>query len=281
MLTKALKIEPLGAVMGARITGLDLSRPIDQGAVDDVLEALAKHQFIVLPDQHISPEQQRDFGAAMGTLNVHPHMESLEGFPEVLNIAKEADDTLNFGGGWHTDLTFLEEPPLGSVLYARDIPARGGDTLFAHMGAAYDALSAGLKNMLEGLVAVHTARNIYGEKGVYSSSDHPAKNRDVEEASNTCEHPVIRTHPVSGQKLIFVNPAFTYNFKGMTRAESKPLLNYLCEFATQPQFVYRHCWQVNDVAMWDNRSTQHYALNDYQGSRRVMHRVTVDGDKPF
>jgi len=276
-----MQITPIGSIMAARIEGVDLSQTQDNETTVAIQQALVDHGFIVFPNQHISPEQQIAFGLQFGSLNVHPHMESLEGYPEVLNITKEPSDKANFGGGWHTDLTFLEEPPLGSILYAREVPPLGGDTLYANMFAAYEALSDGMKRLLDGLVAVHSASKIYAEGGVYSKDAHPAKNREVAAANATCEHPVVRTHPENGRKLLFVNPSFTIRFKDMRRSESEPLLKYLFAHANSPEFVYRHQWQINDIAMWDNRSTQHYALNNYQGHRREMHRVTVNGNKPF
>jgi taurine dioxygenase len=276
-----MKVTPIGSVLGARIDGVDLSSSQTNETTHAIQQALVDHGFIVFPGQQITPEQHLAFGAQFGPLNVHPHMDSLKGYPEILNITKEPDEKANFGGGWHTDLTFMEEPPLGSILYAREIPTVGGDTLFANMFAAYDALSGGMKDMLDGMVAIHSATKIYAEGGIYSNQQHPAKNREVEAANATCEHPVVRTHPDSGRKLLFVNPSFTLRFKNMTKSESKPILKYLYGHATSPEFVYRHQWHVNEVAMWDNRSTQHYALNDYHGQRRTMHRVTVNGDRPF
>jgi len=276
-----MEITPLCSMMGARIEGVDLAAARDNATTDAIQQALVDYGFIVFPDQHITPEEHIAFGAQFGPPNVHPHMESLEGHPEILNIKKEPEETANFGGGWHTDLTFLEEPPLGSILYAREVPPLGGDTLYANMIAAYDALSEGMKEMLEGMVAIHSASRIYAQGGVYANDKHPAKNKEEQAALATCEHPVVRTHPVSGRKLLFVNRSFTLRFKNMRKSESRPILQYLYNHSTSAEFVYRHQWTVNDVAMWDNRSTQHYALNDYQGHRRVMHRVTVDGDRPF
>ncbi|MEN3950798.1 TauD/TfdA family dioxygenase [Iodidimonas sp. SYSU 1G8] len=278
----SIEIEPLGAAAGARIHGVDLSQPLDEADFARVRRALLDHLVIFFPDQHLSPDEHKAFGLRFGTLNIHPHVKPLDGHPEVLNIVKEPDDRLNFGGGWHSDMSFLDKPVLGSILYAREIPRTGGDTMWANMCLAYDALSTGMKQMLAGLTAIHTAEDIYGAQGIYNNDDRRSmRTQAAEQASGRAEHPVVRTHPETGRKLLFVNEAFTTKFKGMTRAESRPLLDFLCQHATSAPFVYRHRWTENEVAFWDNRCTQHFALNDYAGQRRVMHRVTVNGDRPY
>jgi taurine dioxygenase len=264
-----IEIEPLGSAAGARIHGVDLSQPMSGNVFGQVRQALLDHLVIFFPDQQLTPDQHKAFGRLFGTLNIHPHVKPLEGHPEVLNIVKEPTDKRNFGGGWHSDMTFQQEPALGSILYAREIPASGGDTMWANMYMAYESLSDGMKKLLDGLVAVHTnARTAMVTMA-------------AEQASGRAEHPVVRTHPETGRKLLFVNEAFTTKFKGMTRAESQPLLDFLTRHATSAPFVYRHRWEKDEVGFWDNRCTQHYALNDYHGQRRVMHRVTVDGDRPY
>ncbi|MBI1181169.1 MAG: taurine dioxygenase [Alphaproteobacteria bacterium] len=276
----SIEIETLGSAAGARLHGADLSRPLTDNVFGEVRQALLDHLVIFFPDQHLTPEQHKAFGRRFGTLNVHPHVKALDGHPEVLNIVKEPEMRLNFGGGWHSDMTFLEKPVLGSILYARVLPRAGGDTMWANMYAAYDALSGGMKRLLDGLVAIHTADGIYGSGGVYSTNK-GMETMAHEQAADRAEHPVVRTHPETGRKLLFVNPAFTVKFKGMSREESRPLLEFLTRHATEARFVYRHRWSVDEVGFWDNRCTQHYALNDYPTERRVMHRVTVDGDRPY
>ena len=278
-----IEIEPLGAAAGARLHGVDLSKPMGDNLFGEVRQALLDHLVIVLPNQDITPEQHKDFSRQFGTLNVHPHMEPLDGHPEILHIVKEPDDKLNFGGGWHSDLTFLPEPVLGSVLYAREVPATGGDTMWANAYMAYEGLTDKMKEVLGALKAVHTANEIYGADGIYADPRHPASDRAVakDEAAAATEHPIVRTHPETGRKLIFVNPAFTTHIAGMSRKESKPILDFLFDQIGKPENVFRHKWSANDVVMWDNRCTQHYALNDYHGQRREMHRVTVDGDRPY
>ena len=236
---------------------------------------------IFFRDQHITHDQHKAFGRRFGTLNIHPYVKGMDGHPEIMRLVKEPEDRVNFGGGWHSDMSFLEEPALGSILYAREVPPYGGDTLWANQYLAYETLSDGMKKMLEGLKAVHTAKGEYSERG------HSAQKRKGMEVSTagddtpSYEHPVVRTHPETGRKALYVNPAFTEKFVGMTRRESRPLLNFLFEHCTQEPFTCRFRWTKNAIAFWDNRAAQHFALNDYHGHRRHMERVTVDGDRPF
>lgn len=277
-------VSPVSGALGAEIEGVDLSNDLPDEVFGEVRRAWLEHLVLFLRDQQLTPDQQKAFGERFGTLNVHPYVKSLEGHPEIIPIVKEPQDKANFGGGWHTDMTFLDKPAMASILYAIETPAFGGDTLFANQYLAYETLSQGMKDLLEGLIAIHSAGSQYGR------TSESSKNRDkrssmetaaTEEAETTIEHPVVRTHPETGRKGLFVNPAFTVKFKNMTRRESKPLLEYLYRHCTQEAFTCRFRWRAGSLAMWDNRCTQHYALNDYHGQRREMHRVTIDGDRPF
>jgi taurine dioxygenase len=279
-----IKVTPIAGSLGAEISGVDLSRPLDDATFEEVRKAFLDHCVIFFRDQKITPDQQKDFSRRFGTLNVHPYVGHLAGHPEIIPIIKEKDEKVNFGGGWHSDMTFLAEPPLGSVLYAKETPLFGGDTLWANQYLAYEQLSAGMKQMLEGLTAIHTAGMQYGTNSEASRNSEKRKSMETkvtEAAETTIEHPVVRTHPESGRKALFVNEAFTLKFKGMTRRESRPLLQFLFEHSTQEPYTCRFRWEPGSLAFWDNRCTQHYALNDYHGQRREMHRVTIDGDKPF
>ena len=281
---KTIQLSPISGALGAEISGVDLSRPLDDATFAEVRQAFLDHCVIFFRDQKLTPDQQKDFGRRFGNLNVHPFVGHVAGHPEIIPIIKEKDEKVNFVGGWHTDMSFLAEPPLGSVLYALETPSYGGDTLWANQYLAYEQLSSGMKKMLDGLVAVHTAGMQYGLES--EASKNSAKRKSMEtkvtsEAEATIEHPVVRTHPETGRKALYVNEAFTLKFKGMTKRESKSLLQFLFQHCVQEPYTCRFRWQPGSLAFWDNRCTQHYALNDYHGQRREMHRVTIDGDKPF
>ena len=245
---------------------------------------LFRSLVIFFRDQTLTPDQHKNFGKRFGMLNVHPYAPALAGHPEVMTIFKEKDDKANFGGGWHSDMTFLEEPALGSILYAREVPPHGGDTLFANMYLAYESLSHGLKKTLSGLKAVHSANRQYGIEGSEAAQlneQRSMKPKISADAKKEVLHPVVRTHPDTGRKALYVNRAFTERFEGWTKRESRPLLHYLCDHAVQMEYTCRFRWTKDTLAFWDNRAAQHYALNDYHGFRRVMHRVTVNGTRPF
>ena len=265
-----IAVRPVAGALGAEIDGVDLAGPIDAATFEEILRAFLEHLVIFFRDQNLPPAAQKAFAARFGSLNVHPFVKPLDGHPEVMKIVKEKDDRANFGGGWHSDMSFLPEPCLGTILHALDVPAHGGDTLFANM-------------YMEGLTAIHSAASQYGLHGESSKNNSRRSGMEIavtEEARAEAEHPVVRTHPETGRKCLFVNGPFTVKFKGMTRRESKPLMEFLCAHATQEEFTCRFRWTKGAVAFWDNRCTQHYALNDYHGQRREMNRVTVNGDRP-
>jgi len=274
-----IMVEPVSGTVGAVVHGVDLSEPLDERLVAEISEAFLAHHVLFFSDQDLSPEAQLQFGRYFGELDVHPFVEGMESHPEVIEIITEPDDRLNFGGGWHSDVTFFEEPDLGSILYAIEVPPFGGDTLFANQHAAYEALSDTMKVLLDGLVAKHSAGPQYAEGG-YSTLSKSMKTKSVEHADRVVCHPLVRTHPETGKKALYVNPAFTVGIQGMRLDESMALLGFLFNHAVRERFTCRFRWSSGSVAMWDNRSVQHYALFDYRGHRRHMRRITVKGDRP-
>ena len=274
-----MEIRPTTGVCGAEIHGVELAADLDDSTVAAIRSAFNEHHVLFFRDQDLSPAAQIAFGRRFGELDTHPFVESNPEHEEIIDVVTEADDVLNFGGGWHTDVTFLPRPDLGSILYAVDPPATGGDTLFADQHAAYDALSDGMKEMLGGLRATHSAGPQYADGGL-STLSKSMDTKNPERASEVVVHPVIRTHPENGRKAIYVNQAFTTGIVGMYPHEARVLLRFLHTHATQEAFQCRFRWEPGSVAMWDNRSVQHYALWDYRGQRRHMRRVTVKGDVP-
>ncbi|MDO9222554.1 MAG: TauD/TfdA family dioxygenase, partial [Caulobacter sp.] len=238
--------------------------------------AFTEHQVIFFRDQSLTPAQQLAFGRRFGPLNIHPYVAGMDDHPEVMEIIKEPTDRINFGGGWHSDMSFLETPAIGSILYAVEVPDFGGDTLFASQAAAFEALSPGLQKTLEGLNAIHSAEREYAPTGASAQKRESMKISDAEGMAGRFSHPMVKVHPETGRKALYVNPAFTMNIEGWSRRESKPLLDYLFEHSRKEVFTCRFRWRPGSIAMWDNRSVWHYALNDYHGHRRHMRRVTVD-----
>jgi taurine dioxygenase len=284
MLVRDMAVKPIAGALGAVIEGVDLRRKQDDETISFIREALLDHCAIFFHDQKMTPEQHIAFGRRFGTLNVHDYVKAMDGHPEIIVVAKGEGDTKNFGGGWHSDVTYLEEPALGSILYCLEAPSHGGDTMFANQYAAYDALSPGMKRMLDGMRAIHTAGHVYGPRG-RATIDYVKQLKAMTVfgsagAEKEVEHPVVRTHPETGRKCLYISKGFTTRFKDMTVDESLPLLEYLWTHCSRPEFTCRFRWRPGSVAFWDNRAVQHYALNDYHGQRRIMHRVTVNGDRP-
>lgn len=282
---RRIDVAPLTGALGAEIGGVDLAIDPDEETFEEIRRALLHHLVIFFRDQHLTPQQHLTFGRRFGTLNVHDFVPGLGDYPEIMEIVKDAPDRgYNFGGVWHSDVTYLEEPALGSILYALETPPYGGDTLFTNMYLAYESLSSGLRSVLDGLSAVHSARSSYSPVGRQARRETGSVSMTVdigEAAYQETIHPVVRTHPETGRRLLFVNPNFTVRFAEMTEAESAPLLEFLFRHQQRPEFSCRFRWSERAVAFWDNRCTQHFAVNDYHGFRRRMHRVTINGDRPY
>jgi taurine dioxygenase len=277
MAASPIQIQPLTSHFAAEVRGVDLSRPLAETTLKELKDAFAAHGVLFFRGQDLSPEDHVRFAESWGEINVNRFFKPVDGHPRIAEVRKEPDQTVNIGGGWHTDHSYDEIPALGSILYAREVPETGGDTLFASMTAAWDALSKGMRETLSGMRAVHSSRHIFGTGGASQSPALGGRIGNPDEATQDAVHPVGITHPLSGRKALYVNPAFTLRFEGWTAHESAPLLRFLYEHATRPEFTYRFHWEPGSIAFWDNRSTWHYALNDYQGQKRLMHRITLEG----
>ena len=273
----ALSISPASGALGAVIEGLDISK-LNSAQVAAIRPLLDEYSVLVFPDQELTPEEQIAFTAHFGPVEQHPLYRSaiLDGYPEILVLEHKNHEWVNGRNDvWHSDVTFSEEPPLGSVLYCRAITEGLGDTLFCSMRRAYDALSPGMQQMLRQLSAEHSSARMV----VRNNSE--SYNVPIDEVPPPVNHPVVRTNRATGKQNLFVNPVYTIRFAGMTEKESDPLLDYLYEHATRPDNIYRHRWKVNDVVMFDNRCAMHYVVLDYGPEmHRLMHRTTAAGERP-
>ena len=271
-----LDFRPTSGALGVEIHGVDLAQPLEDGTVAEIRAALAEQGVVFFRDQKLTPEQHIAFAERFAVININRFFKTALGYPQVAEVRKEPDQKKNIGGSWHTDHSYDQIPALGSILLAREVPERGGDTLFASMALAYEALSDGLKQTLASLKAVHSSRHVFGAKAAYKiATGERLGNTDL--ATQDAVHPVIIRHPESGRKTLYVNPGFTTHFDGWTAEESKPLLDYLYAHAGRPEFQTRFQWREGSIAFWDNRATWHFAINDYHGDRRLMHRITLEG----
>jgi len=274
----ALKLRKLGVFLGAEVTGVDLARPLDDATVAAIGQALATHEVLVLPRQSINSEDLKRFGRRFGELTVHPFSTNAADSPELIVYDNKEGNPPAATDIWHSDETFRECPPMGTVLCAKIVPALGGDTAFHSMTAAYESLSDRMQHFISGLEAVHDFKPF---KALFSESEEGwRKLRHFEEIYRPATHPVVRVHPVSGKKALFVNPQFTLLIKGMEERESRALLDTLFRVTSVLEHQYRHRWEPDMLVFWDNRSTQHAAVHDYYPQRRLMERVTIKGDRP-
>ena len=277
MTNASIAVRPVSAAVGAEILGLDLAGTLADATIDAIRHALFQHGVVFFRDQKLTPEQHVALARRFGAINVNRFFKAVDGYPMIAEVRKEPEQVGNIGGGWHTDHSYDQVPAMGSILYAREVPETGGDTLFASMYAAYDACSDGLKKTLEGLQALHSSRHVFGVEAYAGRGDLKGRYLNPDAATQDAVHPVVVRHPGSGRKALYVNSAFTVRFVGWTDEESRPLLQYLYQHAARPEFTYRFQWRAGSLAFWDNRCTWHYALNDYHGHRRLMHRITVEG----
>jgi len=272
-----LEIKKIAGALGAEIHGVDLAT-VSAGIASEIRAVLLDHLVVFFRDQHLTLAQFLAFARTMGNPVEYPLLKGLPGYPDVIEVSKLEGERANFGGVWHSDTAYLEHPAMGSMLLAREVPPVGGDTLFANQYLAYETLSSGLRRMLEGVVAVNSSAKADASR----TREDRVKRGGREDAREEyfAEHPVVRTHPETGRKALYVNIAHTVRFKDMTEEESAPLLSYLFHHQVQPELTCRFQWREGSLAFWDNRCAQHNAVNDYHGYRRVMHRITLAGDRP-
>ena len=274
---RSIDVQPLSSAVGAEIHGVDLSQTLADSQFGEIRQAFHRYGVIFFRDQNLTPAQHIAFAERWGAINVNRFFKPVEGYPMIAEVRKEPDQRANIGGTWHTDHSYDTAPALGSILYAREVPELGGDTLFASMYHAYESLSEGMRGMLDGLKAWHSSRHAFGytQDDLESHQDGRLQNAGL--AVQDARHPVVIRHPDTGRKALYVNADFTVRFDGWSEAESKPLLDYLYSHGSRPEFTCRFQWRQGSMAFWDNRATWHLALNDYHGQRRYMHRITVEG----
>ncbi len=274
----ALQVAPIAGALGAEIGGVDLATAVDDDTIAAIRRAWLDQKVVFFRDQQLTPEQFLAFARRMGDLARYPFVPGLDEHPEIIAVTKLPEERTNFGGIWHSDTAYLEEPPMATMLLAREVPPAGGDTLFADMYAAFAALSPAMQQLLEPLRAVNSSALADVSK---TREDRIRDTGSLEDlAVYEAVHPVVRTHPETGRKALYVNVAHTSRFEGMTEEESRPLLQFLFQHQVRPEFTCRFRWEVGSLALWDNRCVQHNPVNDYHGFRRVMHRITLAGDRP-
>jgi taurine dioxygenase len=278
MPSTSIEVRPIAGNIGAELFGVDLSGDVSDAVVAEIRRAWLEHCVVFFRDQPAPPARFLQFAKRFGEVVEYPFIKGIDGFPEIIPVVKLEHEKSNFGGIWHSDTSYLEQPPMATMLIAREVPPRGGDTLFANAYLAYETLSEGMKRMLDGVIAINSS----AKADVSRTREDRVK--DMKRADAKREyvgaHPVVRTHPETGRKALYLNIAHTVRFKDMTEAESAPILHYLIQHQTRPEFTCRFQWRVGSIAFWDNRCALHNPVNDYHGYRRVMHRVTLAGDGP-
>jgi len=272
-----IEVRPLAGALGAEVVGVDMACALDEDVVKEVRQAFLDHLVIFLRDQKVTPQQQVAFARRFGEPMEYPNLPGLPEAPLITPVVKLEHERNNFGGMWHSDTTYLAEPPMGTMLLALEVPPHGGDTMFANQYLAYEALSDGLRETLDGLIGINSS----AKAEVSKTAEDRLKEAGVERKALTAEHPLVRTHPETGRKALYTSDAHTVSIEGWTEKESLPLLKFLWEHQAKPEFTCRFRWQPGSLAFWDNRAAMHNPINDYHGYRRVLHRITLAGDKPL
>ena len=275
---RTIQVIPLAGALGAEIGGVDLTTDVSEDTIAEIRGAFLEHLVIFFRDQQLSPAQFMSFASRMGSPIEYPFVKGIDGFPKVIEVKKLENERQNFGGIWHTDTAYLPEPPMGTMLLAREVPPYGGDTEFANQYLAYETLSDGMRRLLDGLVAVNSS----AKADVSRTREDMIRTDGRSEVSEeyVAEHPAVRTHPETERNALYVNFAHTASFKGMTEEESAGMLQFLFAHQTKAELTCRFRWRVGSLAFWDNRCAQHNPINDYHGHRRLMHRITLAGDRP-
>ena len=274
---RAIEVSPIAGALGAEIGGVDLTTDLADETVAEIRRAWLEHLVVFFRDQVLEPDQFLALARRIGNPVEYPFVQGIDGFPEIISVTKLPHETVNFGGIWHSDTVYLERPPMATMLIAREVPPFGGDTMWANMYAAYESLSPGMQRLLEGLRSVNSSALADVSK---TREDRIRDSGTGGEQENVAEHPVVRTHPETGRKALYVNVAHTQRFVEMTEDESRPLLRFLFEHSIRPELTCRFRWRVGSIALWDNRCAMHNPINDYHGHTRRMHRISLEGDVP-
>ena len=281
MAERLIDVMPLAGALGAEIAGVDLADGFDRDTADSLRTALWRHGVIFLRNQRLGVEQHKAVARLFGEIFIHPNFRDSGDDPEVVMVRRNPGDAAIIGEDWHSDTAMMESPPLGAVLYGLEIPPYGGDTLFASQYAAYEALSPTMQRLLEGLKGENSDRNVAGPRAALNARRSTKVREDESWRPTTHMHPVVRTHPETGRKALFVSRPYTLSLEGMTPAESRPLLEFLFQHSVRPEFTCRFRWTAGAVAIWDNRCTMHLAVNDAGPFPRLMRRVQIAGDRPL
>ena len=274
---RRIEVRPIAGALGAEITGVDVAQPLGAEVIAEIRRAFLDHLVVFLRNQALTPQALLGFARCFGEPMEYPQLKGLPECPLVTPVVKLEHERVNFGGIWHSDTTYLARPPMGSLLYAVEIPPYGGDTLFANQYLAYETLSARYRELLEGLIGVSSSLKADASR----TREDRLRAAGVERKVLIAEHPVVRTHPETQRRTLYVNVGHTTHFRGLTEEESRPLLAYLFRHQVRPEFTCRFRWEPGSLAFWDNRCAQHNPVNDYHGFKRVMHRVTLAGDAPI